>query len=600
MHLLKKMKISPNLIRSRQPMKFKSRIALASFFCIAFSTTTIAQEKENKEELGTEVVNVVKPYSPTISDAFKVRETPEIDATETDAKKEVSYTIFSVPVASTFTPAKGKAEGIEKKKPLKLYNNYATLGFGNYTTILGELYSNFQISRTDDFGLFFKHNSAQGDIDDIVLDTKFFDTKLRGNYTSRQRDLTYKAQADVSHSIYNWYGLPTIFETVLPEYIEGIDEQQSYLQFGLGGSVAFEENILEKVSLDIDYLTDSFSSSEFNVRSKQKARIPFADFTIALGGDLDYLSGSFDRNYANTQNISYSFLNFGLSPSLEYADDEVSVSIGLGAYLSLDSENNDTNFYVYPNINASYRLVDDILIVFGGISGAFQQNSYASFIDENPFVSPTLYIQPTHRLYDGFLGMKGKLTQNLTYSISGSYARDNNKALFVSNPYKGLITAPEGYELGNSFQVVYTDLTSLTLQGALQYEKAKSFSVGIEASYFKDISIQDGKPWNIPSIKASLNASYYITESLYGGASIFFVGERDDVFANTSLPLTTQENITLDAFVDLNAHFGYHINERLSVFVKGANLIGENYEKWVNYKVQGIQGLLGATYKFDW
>jgi hypothetical protein len=44
-------------------------------------------------------------------------------------KKLIQYNIFSFPVASTFTPAKGKAAGVDKIEKEKLYNNYATLGF---------------------------------------------------------------------------------------------------------------------------------------------------------------------------------------------------------------------------------------------------------------------------------------------------------------------------------------------------------------------------------------------------------------------------------------------------------------------------------------
>ncbi|MEC8885006.1 MAG: TonB-dependent receptor, partial [Bacteroidota bacterium] len=76
-----------------------------------------AQEKDN---LGTEVVNVVKPYTPEIGDAFKVKATPALNDSVNTAKKKVTYGIFSVPVASTFTPAKGKAAQVEKAKPVKL------------------------------------------------------------------------------------------------------------------------------------------------------------------------------------------------------------------------------------------------------------------------------------------------------------------------------------------------------------------------------------------------------------------------------------------------------------------------------------------------
>ena len=48
-----------------------------------------AQKKD--ENIGTEVVNVVKPYSATISDAFKVKETPSLDDDD-NSKKEIEVT----------------------------------------------------------------------------------------------------------------------------------------------------------------------------------------------------------------------------------------------------------------------------------------------------------------------------------------------------------------------------------------------------------------------------------------------------------------------------------------------------------------------------
>jgi hypothetical protein len=36
--------------------------------------------------------------------------------------------LFLFPVASTFTPSKGKAEGVDKAKQEHIFTNYATLG----------------------------------------------------------------------------------------------------------------------------------------------------------------------------------------------------------------------------------------------------------------------------------------------------------------------------------------------------------------------------------------------------------------------------------------------------------------------------------------
>ena len=54
------------------------------------------------------------------------------------------------------------------------------------------------------------------------------------------------------------------------------------------------------------------------------------------------------------------------------------------------------------------------------------------------------------------------------------------------------------------------------------------------------------------------------------------------------------------SYFDANVNLGYRFNEKLSVFVKGNNLAGQNYERWANFPVQGIQVLGGITYKFNY
>ena len=94
-------------------------ILLSSVFLSAFGG--YAQKQD--ENIGTEVVNVVKPYTPTISDAFKVKETPSLDDEETTKRETIQYTIFSFPVASTFTPAKVKAAAFEQDPKARLFSN---------------------------------------------------------------------------------------------------------------------------------------------------------------------------------------------------------------------------------------------------------------------------------------------------------------------------------------------------------------------------------------------------------------------------------------------------------------------------------------------
>ena len=62
---------------------------------IYFSTTialflTYASFSQVKDEnIGSEVVNIVKAYTPTISDAFKVKETPVLEDEDNMQKEEI-------------------------------------------------------------------------------------------------------------------------------------------------------------------------------------------------------------------------------------------------------------------------------------------------------------------------------------------------------------------------------------------------------------------------------------------------------------------------------------------------------------------------------
>ena len=448
-----------------------------------FAQAAFSQEEEST--IGTEVVNVVKPYTPTISDAFKVKATPVINDSITTAKKKVTYSIFSVPVASTFTPAKGKAANVKKVKKPKLYDNYATLGFGSFTSILAEFYSNFQISRTEDFGVFLNHNSSQGGIDSAITDDFFYDSRLNLNYGARERDMAWRTDLDLKHQVFNWYGtpdgIPGIGPADGPVITEDFDVAHSYLSGGLNGSIDFKDSFFNGAKANLRYFTDSEESNEIRAIVKPTLEFPIAGENITTKITADYLNGSFaNTGLSNDGNeLPYSILNVGISPSLVILRDDLKINLGVSAFVSLDTENSDTDIYVYPQINASYRVVGDYFIAYAGLEGDLKQNSYYDFAQENPFVSPNLNITPTDKQYEGFLGLKGKLSNSISYNLRGSYTAESNRALFLHNAYSptGVGFGANGYSNGNSFQVVYDDLNTLGVFGELNFDVNSNFKM---------------------------------------------------------------------------------------------------------------------------
>ena len=558
------------------------------------------------ENIGSEVVNIVKPYTPTISDAFKVKETPLLDDEDNQKKEVIQYNIFSFPVASTFTPAKGKAAGVDKTEKEKLYNNYATLGFGNYPTINAELFITQNLSRSNYVGGMLRHLSSQGGINDLVLDDKFYNTSLDVTYGVRERDMSWNVDLGVKNQIYNWYGLPT--EAILFDdpTIASIDSKQTYNTIALGGKMSLKDGFFNDASMQFKRFSDGLGSGENRFFIKPNFDFDVMNQKIKADFVLDYVGGSFDRMYDVNSELKYSTIIAGTKPSILYQQDDLSVQIGAGVYYATAKINgeSDGKIFVYPNVKASYKIVGDILVAYAGAEGDLQQNSYADFVDQNTFVSPTLFVVPTDNKYDIYFGMKGKLANSVAFNVRASYLNQDDKALFVSNEYNPANGNIEGYAYGNSFGVVYDNVTTLSMFGELKADFSKNITFGINGTFNTFSTDTQAEAWNLPQLKIGATLDFDITEKWYAGANVFFVGERKDIVTIQDdvlvfPPTFSQQEVTLDSYFDLNAHVGFKYNARLTAFLKGNNLANQQYNRWANFPVQGIQVLLGANYKFD-
>lgn len=579
-----------NSIKSKNLSSFRL-FSLCLFF---MSTLAFAQKKD--ENIGTEVVNVVKPYTPTISDAFKVKETPSLDDEETQKKENIKYTIFSFPVASTFAPAKGKAAGVDKSPQEKIFSNYLTLAAGNYGTVNAELFVTENVSNTDYFGGSLRHSSSQGGIDGVFLDDKFMNTTLDLTYGSRTNTMNWNADLGYQHQIYNWYGFYP--GTITPETLATIDEQQTYHTLYVGGRLGLN-NILKESSVKFTRFWDAFGSAENRFVAKPSLEFDIVEQKIKADFVLDYISGSFDKNIVGNAGIKYGFTNVGFQPSIKIQKDDLTVNAGVGFFYSAAQEQGESKFFIYPQVTGSYRVVGDLMIFYAGLEGGLKQNSYRDFVQENFFVSPTLMVAPTDQKYDIYVGLKGKLANSVSYNIRGSYLNEDNRALFKSNGYEELVGF-EGYQYGNSFNVVYDKLKTVSFFGELKADFSKNVAFGINGTFSSYSTDVENEAWNLPALKLGASLDVNITQKWYAGTNVFFVGERKDFahFASLTQP-TFDTEVTLDSFFDLNAHIGYKHSERLTFFLKGNNLANQDYQRWLNYPVQGLQVLGGANYKFD-
>ncbi|WP_366182801.1 TonB-dependent receptor [Flavobacterium ovatum] len=581
---------------------FQNNIAIA----IVVMTVQVSFAQKRDGNIGSEEVTVVKSYSPTISDAVKISETPSLDDDGNTKKETIKYSIFSFPVASTFAPLKGKAEGVEKSKQEHLYNNYATLGFGNFQTLNAELFVNQELNNNDYVGGMFRHLSSQGGVKNAELNADYFDTAIDLTYGANYNDMSFNLDLGYENQIYNWYGLPADFGSSLApqdrsDLIFGINPQHSFNTYSIGGRIGFGESFLSDANLKFLHFADTFGSAENRFYVRPTFKFEVGEQAVKTNLIVDYVGGSFEHNddKSNTQAIKYGYTNIGIQPSFVMLKDDWTLNLGAGIFYSMDSENSKGSLYVYPQVNASLKVVGDLMIFYTGAEGSLEQNSYQQFADGNPFLSPTMgdkttagFIKPTDKQYDIFAGLKGKLANNVSYNLKASYLNERNKALYRSSDYTEVITN-EPYAFGNSFQVVYDDMKTLSFSGNLKASFSENVTFGLTGTFSSYTNNFEQEAWNLPTVKVESNLDVNITQKWFTGAQVFYVGERMDMMQNST------NTTTLSSYFDINAHLGYKHSDRLTGFLKANNIANQGYQQWLNYPVQGFQIVVGANYKFD-
>jgi len=554
-------------------------------------------QKKEKEKLDTEEITVVKPYTPTVADAFKINTNPMIDSVEIGKKKEVKYTINSIPVASTFTPAKGKAKSIQVGPKERIYSNYISAGFGNYTTPIIEIFAHSNTTNYNDFGIFLNFHSSGGGIKDVALNDNFLDLKVDLFYKQTERDFKWQVNTGVNHLVTNWYGLSdeiNFTNTV----INSIDENQSYSEMFASGEIEFFDALVHRGDVKLSRFFDKTESVENYGLINGIVDFPIMSEMMYTKISLEFLNGNFSQNFLGTDNIEYYFFNLGFSPNFEILRENLTVNVGARLYYSLTNTDEGSKFFAYPNVTASYNIDDEAFIAFVGVTGDLYQNSYNSFVEENPFVSPTLDIQRTSQQYYAYGGVKGLLNSNFNFNAKVAYGNEKDKALFKLNSSKtnGNTLVDKGYEAGNSFDLVYDDVTTISASAELIVDFTKEIKFGGNIEYNSYSLDTQEHAWNLPMLKSTLIASY-ARKKWSAGADLFFVSDRKDEL--TILPTSSTNRITNSAYFDVNLNGKYNFNDKFTAFVNFNNILSSNYQEYTYFKVQGFQFFGGLKYKFD-
>lgn len=577
------------------------------FFMLLLYLGVFSQEKK-QDTVKTEVVNVVTKYNPKIADAKKIRVNPTIKLLEKDERKKLEYTIYSAPVASTFVPKSGAIKGIDVGVKERIYKNYIAAGYGNFASPFFETFLHHNTRFQNEFGFHAKYFASEQNVQNTLLNSNFSNFNIGAFYKKEERYFDWKTSIYSEKNRYNWFGLPDL---PFSEFtLNTINEEQVYTYYKIVGDVTFEDSYIDYGKLNLSYYTDQYQSAELYTIFSTKLDFPLGFLysrlrDISVKTDIEYLNGKFRQSYSDFNPINYNTLTLSLHPEYKDKYKNIHFKVGLKLYSSIDTENELTNNLVIPDISIQTSFFKNLVTLYGGMTGNLHTNTYKGFSEDNPYVSPTLFVTQTLEKSNYFVGLSGKITNHLSYHIKASSITEEDKPLFIRNASKsdGSNTVVNGftilgYEYGNSFSVFYDDVKTNSLFAEFEYDFSKNLVFKTQGVYNQFTLNKALENWNLPTTEVSF-ISTYKNNKWFTTSTIFYVSERKDVLYNGQFPSSLGGVQTINSFVDVNLNGGYHFNDKFSAFLKLNNILNTKYQRFANFDTQGFQVLGGITYKFD-
>ncbi len=520
-------------------------------------------------------VRVVKPYTPTLSDAEKINLLPDFNDT-LSVSPDFEYRIFPRRYDTHFRVRPIKPARMVGLPLERLYKSQLTLGMGNYLTPMAELAVSQLRSRKSSLGLYLRHHSSAGK---IKLDN---DDKVNANYSDNTAELFGKIiypRSVLEGKItggYNsklFYGFNTEIDTVLAKD----DIRQKIYSAGASGAFysthpdSFHTNY--SVGMDYNYTLDAFSNDEHGLKVEGGISKYLGDWYSGVDIGFDYYKKSESLDSSDNYLVH-------VNPYVSKSSGDWRFLIGLNTTADVWE---DGTLYVYPRARFEFHIVKDVLIPYMGVNGYREVNNYRKMLFENPFIKPGLHVQNTNHSLIGYVGLKGRYSSRMAFDLKVSYSSVENMYFFINDSLN---------DVQNQFMTVYDDLSILNFGGEVTWNHNESLKFVLKGNYYQYQLNNLEQPWHKPQFETSLSGIYNLRDKILVDADIFYTGKRY-IPDNTIAPA---EPVQMDGFIDANLAVEYRYTKLLSFFLKFRNLSASQYDIWYRYPAQRFQVMAGFSY----
>lgn len=597
------------------------RIALSGL-ALLLSGTLFAQQDSALHRS----VTVERDFQPVIQAAGKIATKPAVVETKIESS-QVHYSDFTAEVTpqATFNPLLSQPTRFE---PGRKYNGYIRGALGHPNTLLDfgyhlddtknsilDVYAHHRaewglaaLSKTK-VGLNFTHTYSKCDLYFGLSGGNIFYHKYGHFYDYSQtfgmwakNDEAYPKPYTIGDKDKTSLWTAEVYLGVKANAKQDVQYQvqTGYMLFAKAGAVS-EHQLRTKGSFD-------WHSAEHHVGAQLYVQNNFLQLNDALG-----IPNSL---YQKSRH------NFRIEPYYAYEGTRLRVHVGVNFDLNIGkghqilSKTENVSFAPSPHINLEAQIAKQWLTIYADIEGSLGFGSLQSYMEENRYsmihagiIRPCAPYTPV----DAELGFHIRPHRDVLIEIHGGYAYMMYEDFWIATANSTTVFEPLNKPLmaGDFIHDHADNYQRGKIGGQLNYHYQDLVRVNLHGDYYiwkGDTTVYDRPNWELGlRIDGRINKNW----SLYS----------DNHFAGKRLALTTDDEHWLAPTIDLNLGLQYDMwvgkvqNEstkgktnnnalrpepqpNLTLFFQLNNWLHRKNEIYYGYRSQGINFLLGATYRF--
>jgi len=567
---------------------------------IWFSLSFMYAQDEADEGLSTQEVLVVKSYTPSLSDAFKITEGPKIPDSLKATNKALTYKIMPVDVVSTFEPNKATPLKLKKRSPSTPFNTFFSGGFGSMSQLYLNISSVIELDRTQRFGLNVYRDGFGSDVGNSQLKSSQSFSQFGTHHNLRSNNYNVNTQLQFTAQKNNYYGLYDrnwdnfLIESITPEVKRNYFKFRSYWDWF--------DSFLRSLSFQANITSDNFTTSEQQLHIKADFTTPFAGGKFQANSEIQGQNSLFSQPFFENQTQEFTQAIGKVGLEWLYNENDLKLKIGAGVAYFEGDESLNSKLNYFPEIEIFYQKKGNSIAPYLTASGGVRLNSYRETVFFNPYIAPITDLKPTLNKYNAALGIRSSVSSVLNFNFGLLYDQVENYQFYQRLPLN-IKGSNDAFRLSNAFENKYANVDLYGVKAQIRIDLAKNNFVHFETVYRYFELTDDQVLFNIPALQMNWKSQFKFKDILTLAVNGEVLGNRtalEHIFlqdqANQSI---YPEEISLPLFLRSTAHLTLKLNEQFDAFIKGRFSNSDIHGQWGYFQEPSFMLLGGITYKFD-